>query len=282
MNKTKIVIGISTVFIALIIMAFLPALKSSNEGYNTKTVAVKPAQEADVANTVVEVPEAATATDEAVAEEKVAAVTTPQDSNEEKVAPEESAVNEAKVEPSTKATTSAAETTASNKPIEPATETETSTDESTLVEAATSSEPEKPATKTETPKDQPIASATEAAAPADKTAVSTATEGLYSVVDGNKLDAHSYAGFKLFRNWCARCHGTYGQGMVGPDLAESLKVISKEQFYDTVENGKSGTIGSMPPWKANVQVMENRDQLYAYLKARSDGAIGVVKPLQQK
>lgn len=104
---------------------------------------------------------------------------------------------------------------------------------------------------------------------------------LYSVVDGNKLDKDSYAGFKLYRNWCARCHGTYGQGMVGPNLADSLKVISEKEFFDTVANGKSGTIGSMPAWKANVKVMEGRDQLYAYLMARSDGAIGVVKPKKQ-
>ena len=104
---------------------------------------------------------------------------------------------------------------------------------------------------------------------------------LYSVVDGNKLDANSYAGFKLYRNWCARCHGTYGQGMVGPNLADSLKVIDEKEFFDVVENGKSGTIGSMPMWKANVKVMAGRDQLYAYLMARSDGAIGVEKPKKQ-
>ena len=104
---------------------------------------------------------------------------------------------------------------------------------------------------------------------------------LYSVVEGNKLDANSYAGFKLYRNWCARCHGTYGQGMVGPNLADSLKVISEKEFFNVVENGKSGTIGSMPNWKANVKVMAGRDQLYAYLMARSDGAIGVEKPKKQ-
>jgi len=104
---------------------------------------------------------------------------------------------------------------------------------------------------------------------------------LYSVVDGNKLDANSYAGFKLYRNWCARCHGTYGQGMVGPNLADSLKVITEKEFFDTIEHGKSGTIGSMPAWKANVKVMAGRDQLYAYLMARSDGAIGVEKPKKQ-
>lgn len=108
-----------------------------------------------------------------------------------------------------------------------------------------------------------------------------ASGGLYNVVDGNKLDAFSYEGFKLFRNWCARCHGTYGQGMVGPNLAESLNVISKEQFVDTVTHGKTGQIGSMPAWESNDSVMKGMDNLYAYLKARADGAIGEVKPKKQ-
>lgn len=109
-----------------------------------------------------------------------------------------------------------------------------------------------------------------------------ADEALYTVTNGNEMDANSYKGFKLFRNWCARCHGTYGQGMVGPNLADSLKLISQEEFNNTVEHGKSGTIGSMPGWKANDKVMENRDKIYAYLKARSDGAIGVEKPKKAK
>jgi len=111
---------------------------------------------------------------------------------------------------------------------------------------------------------------------------SYADDALYTVTDGTHLDANSYKGFKLFRNWCARCHGTYGQGLVGPNLADSLKIIDKEEFFKTVENGKAGTIGSMPPWKANVKVMEGRDQLYAYLKARSDGEIGAIKPKKTK
>lgn len=109
-----------------------------------------------------------------------------------------------------------------------------------------------------------------------------ADEHPYTVTNGTELDAESYKGFKLFRNWCARCHGTYGQGMVGPDLAESLNVISKEEFFDTVAHGKSGTIGSMPAWKSNPKVMAGRDQLYSYLKARADGAIGAVKPKKAK
>lgn len=104
----------------------------------------------------------------------------------------------------------------------------------------------------------------------------------YEVHNGKELDAETYNGFKLYRNWCARCHGTYGQGMVGPNLAESLQVISKDEFFTTVADGKTGTIGSMPAWKANPKVMEGRDALYRYLKARSDGAIGEVKPKKYK
>ncbi len=109
-----------------------------------------------------------------------------------------------------------------------------------------------------------------------------AEQAPYTVTNGNELDAESYKGFKLFRNWCARCHGTYGQGMVGPNLADSLNVITKKSFFNTVKNGKAGTIGSMPPWKTNVKVMEGRDHLYSYLKARADGAIGVEKPKKAK
>ncbi|MCX4193690.1 c-type cytochrome [Methylophaga sp. OBS1] len=110
----------------------------------------------------------------------------------------------------------------------------------------------------------------------------TAEEPAYTVTNGHELDAETYQGFKLYRNWCARCHGTYGQGMVGPNLAESLTVISKQEFFDVVENGKTGQIGSMPAWGSNPQVMEGREQLYRYLKARADGAIGEVKPKKAK
>ena len=109
-----------------------------------------------------------------------------------------------------------------------------------------------------------------------------AEEAPYTVTNGQELDAETYEGFKLYRNWCARCHGTYGQGMVGPNLAESLNVISKDDFFNTVEQGKTGTIGSMPAWSSNPQVMEGREQLYRYLKARADGAIGEVKPKKAK
>lgn len=104
----------------------------------------------------------------------------------------------------------------------------------------------------------------------------------YIVTNGNELDADTYKGFQLYRNWCARCHGTYGQGMVGPNLAESLNKISYEEFVQTVAKGKMGQIGMMPAWENNKQVMDGRQQIYRYLKARADGAVGVEKPLKAK
>ncbi|MDT8310066.1 MAG: cytochrome c [Methylophaga sp.] len=100
----------------------------------------------------------------------------------------------------------------------------------------------------------------------------------YTVTNGNQLDAETFKGFQLFRNWCARCHGTYGQGLVGPNLADSLNKITYQQFLQTVAKGKNGQIGVMPAWENNKQVMDGRQQIYRYLKARADGAIGIEKP----
>ncbi len=104
----------------------------------------------------------------------------------------------------------------------------------------------------------------------------------YTVTNGNELDIQSYQGFKVFRNWCARCHGTYGQGMRAPNLAESIAVISKAEYVDVMMSGKvtakAKKMGRMPGWKGNAQVMDNLDNIYSYLKARADGKIGAVAP----
>jgi mono/diheme cytochrome c family protein len=105
----------------------------------------------------------------------------------------------------------------------------------------------------------------------------------YTVTNGNTLDIKSYQGFKVYRQWCARCHGTYGQGMRAPSLAESLAVISKDEYIRTMTSGKvtakAKTMGRMPAWRGNVNVMDNLDEIYSYLKARADGKIGAIKPL---
>ena len=94
----------------------------------------------------------------------------------------------------------------------------------------------------------------------------------YQVSGGNKVDAHTLSGWRTWRALaCERCHGAAQEGMVGPSLVNSLKVLSKDQFKDTVLKGRIDK--GMPNFDGSKMVVENIDNLYAYLKGRSDGAI---------
>ena len=108
-----------------------------------------------------------------------------------------------------------------------------------------------------------------------------AAEPLYTVVDGNKVDAETMKGFKAWRAAaCDRCHGANQQGLVGPSLIERLKTLSKADFVKTVTEGRLEK--GMPSFKTSKMVMSNIDHLYAYLKGRSDGAItkSKVEPME--
>ena len=95
---------------------------------------------------------------------------------------------------------------------------------------------------------------------------------LYTVVDGYKVDPDTLKGFRTWRAAaCDRCHGANQEGMVGPSLIESLKVLTKEEFITTVRDGRLEK--GMQSFGSDPRVMDNIDHLYAYLKGRSDGAI---------
>ena len=95
---------------------------------------------------------------------------------------------------------------------------------------------------------------------------------LYQVVDGKKVDDNTLNGWRTWRGMaCERCHGAQQEGLVGPSLVDSLKVLSKDQFKTTVLHGRIEK--GMPNFDGSKQVVENIDNLYAYLKGRSDGAI---------
>ena len=99
-----------------------------------------------------------------------------------------------------------------------------------------------------------------------------AQDALYNVVDGYKVDAETMKGFRAWRAAaCDRCHGANQEGLVGPSLVNSLKTLSKEDFVKTVTVGRLEK--GMQSFGNSPVVMDNIDQLYAYLKGRSDGAI---------
>lgn len=92
------------------------------------------------------------------------------------------------------------------------------------------------------------------------------------VVDGTKVNELVMDGFRTWRAAaCDRCHGANQEGLVGPSLLASMKVMSKGDFAKTIADGRVDK--GMPAWKESQNVMEHMDALYAYLKGRSDGAI---------
>ena len=95
---------------------------------------------------------------------------------------------------------------------------------------------------------------------------------LYTVVDGYKVDPDTLQGFRTWRSAaCDRCHGANQEGMVGPSLVNSLKTLTKAEFITTVTSGRLDK--GMQSFGNSPVVMDNINQLYAYLKGRSDGAI---------
>ena len=111
-------------------------------------------------------------------------------------------------------------------------------------------------------------------------AAAKTNEPLYTVVDGDKVDAKTLEGFKAWRAMaCERCHGAKQEGMVGPSLIEALKRLTKDEFKNAVMNGRPEK--GMPNYNTSKTVIDNIDNLYAYLKGRSDGAInpGRLEPI---
>lgn len=95
---------------------------------------------------------------------------------------------------------------------------------------------------------------------------------LYTVVGTNKVDPKTLQGWRTWRaQACERCHGAAQEGLVGPSLINSLKTLSKEEFATTMKNGRVDK--GMPNFGEVQGVVDNLDNLYAYLKGRSEGAI---------
>jgi hypothetical protein len=104
---------------------------------------------------------------------------------------------------------------------------------------------------------------------------------LYTVRNGNQVDPKTLQGWKTWRAMaCERCHGASQEGLVGPALVNSLKVLTKEQFHTTVTQGRVEK--GMPNFGGVKLVQDNWQNLYAYLKGRSDGNIapGHLYPIQ--
>jgi hypothetical protein len=133
--------------------------------------------------------------------------------------------------------------------------------------------------------------------------------GDYRVVDG-KVDPGTYTGWRLFHTTCYGCHGVGGGGTdLAPNLLERVKTLTprgfatkiltsyrivlpetdsnasdasmvRESMLEDIMRRKRTARGQvlMPAWGADPSVSPHVLDLYAYLSARADGALGPGEP----
>ncbi|MBV8915736.1 MAG: c-type cytochrome [Acetobacteraceae bacterium] len=103
------------------------------------------------------------------------------------------------------------------------------------------------------------------------------------VVENGRVDQHTYNGYRRYGESCHRCHGPDGAGSsYAPDLTQSLKTMSYEQFTEVVINGRTNVTQAqnnvMPAFGTVEDVALYLDDIYGYLKARSDGKLPRGRP----
>jgi mono/diheme cytochrome c family protein len=109
-----------------------------------------------------------------------------------------------------------------------------------------------------------------------------ASEKPYAVQDG-KVDKKPFNGWRRYTESCLRCHGPDGAGSsYGPDLVDSAKRLTQDEFNEVVVNGRTNVTAAstsvMPPFGEVEDVVTYLDDIWAYLKARADGALGRGRP----
>jgi mono/diheme cytochrome c family protein len=112
--------------------------------------------------------------------------------------------------------------------------------------------------------------------------VTFATDDPYTVIDG-KVDKKTFNGWRRYTDSCMRCHGPDGAGSsFGPDLVDSVKQLTKDEFNEIVVNGRTNVNAAntnvMPPFGEVEDVVTYLDDIWAYLKARSDAVLGRGRP----
>ena len=146
--------------------------------------------------------------------------------------------------------------------------------------------PPKPAAQKLPVQSQPAPAESSTAAapqPADTapTGTSAPLRDAYHTAPLDTVSQEVYAGWKQFNLNCARCHGEDVQGTtIAPHLIVSLRpdgpINTKEIFVQTVCAGRPAK--GMPAWCALGLDMEKINEIYAYVKGRSDSKIHLGRP----
>ena len=109
----------------------------------------------------------------------------------------------------------------------------------------------------------------------------------FKVSADGTVDWYTYSGFRRYHSECHVCHGPDGEGSsYAPALANSLKTIGYAEFYGIVVGGKqdlgAGQEKVMPAFADNKNVMCYLNDIYIYLRARSQDAIPRGRPAKHE
>jgi methanol metabolism-related c-type cytochrome len=96
----------------------------------------------------------------------------------------------------------------------------------------------------------------------------------FNIASDGTVDWYTYSGYRRFNSECEVCHGFDGTGSTfAPSLLESLKTMSYSNFGSIVVSDRKEVNTSdkvMPAFGADHNVMRYLDDIYVYLRARSD------------
>lgn len=93
------------------------------------------------------------------------------------------------------------------------------------------------------------------------------------------VDRGTFIGWRTYHGFCHVCHAQDAVGSTfAPSLVDRMQDINYDLFVERTAGGYTGQVGVMPPWKDNPNVSKKYKELFAYLKARSDGILPGGRP----
>jgi methanol metabolism-related c-type cytochrome len=109
----------------------------------------------------------------------------------------------------------------------------------------------------------------------------------FKVAADGTVDWYTYSGYRRYHSECHVCHGPDGMGSTyAPALKDSLKSMSYPDFLGVVASGRKNVSSSqenvMPAFGDNPNVACYMDDLYVYLRARANDAVGRVRPAKHE
>jgi methanol metabolism-related c-type cytochrome len=109
----------------------------------------------------------------------------------------------------------------------------------------------------------------------------------FKVAADGTVDWYTYSGYRRYHSECHVCHGPDGEGSTyAPALKNSVMSMSYGDFMGVIASGRKNVSSSqdnvMPAFGDNPNVACYLDDLYVYLRARGNDAVGRVRPAKHE